>query len=114
MKVWRLQTDEGECLLGRLVDEDWSQEKEPQTAAEIFAAVWERGQTVKLTARLSLKRALVAGGRRLEIIGFQGQPEFDWLKSHGAFGELLNYQLRAFLPATAAAVAAIERIRGGR
>jgi hypothetical protein len=116
MKVWRLQTDDGERLLGRMVDADWCQENaasQPQTPDEIFAAVWEQGQTVKLTERLSLKRSLVAGQRRLEIIGFQGQQEYDWLKSHGAFGELLNYQLRAFLPATAAAVTAIERLRGG-
>jgi hypothetical protein len=116
MKVWRLQTDDGERLLGRMVDADWCQENaasQPQTPDEIFAAVWEQGQTVKLTQRLSLKQSLVAGQRRLEIVGFQGQQEYDWLKSHGAFGELLNYQLRAFLPATAAAVTAIERLRGG-
>ena len=114
MKVWRLQTDGGERLLGRMVDGGWGQENaasEPQTAAEIFAAVWEQGETMKLTERLSLKRVTVAGQRRLELTGFQGQQEYDWLKAHGAFGELINYQLRAFLPASPGASAAIEQLR---
>ena len=50
--------------------------------------------------------------RRLEIIGFQGQSEFNWLKSLGAFGEIIQWKPRVFVPTKVeVALEVIKRIR---
>ena len=65
-----------------------------------------------LTENLSLVNSLVAGQRRLEIIGFQGQSEFNWLKSLGAFGEIIQWKPRVFVPTKVeVALEVIKRIR---
>ena len=118
MKIYRLQTDDGERLLGRMVPPEVMQSVAKTfgvtcelTAPEVFQAVWERQESVQLTERLSLRTCTVAGQRRLEIIGFQGSTEYQWLKSMGVFGEYIQHRLRAFVPANEEAVEVIERIR---
>lgn len=119
MRVYRLQTDDGEQLLGRVVESGSmtkfaSQFKItcPMTDCEIFQAVYAEKQTIKLTNNLSLNNSLVAGQHRLEIVGFQGQLEFNWLKSLGAFGEIIQWKARAFIPAKAeVALGIIKKIR---
>lgn len=118
MKIYRLQTDAGERLLGRMVPPEVMQSVAETfgltcqlTAREIFHAVWERQESVRLTERLSLRSCTVAGQRRLEIVGFLGHSEYQWLKSVGAFGEYIQHRLRAFVPANEEAVEVIERIR---
>jgi hypothetical protein len=118
MKIYRLQTDAGERLLGRMVPPEVMQSVAETfgvtcklTAPEIFHAVWERQESVRLTERLSLRSCTVAGQRRLEIVGFQGSTEYQWLKSLGAFGEYIQHRLRAFVPANEEAIEVIERIR---
>jgi hypothetical protein len=118
MRIYRLQTDGGERLLGRMVPPEVMQSVAETfgmtfqlTAREIFHAVWERQESVRLTERLSLRSCTVAGQRRLEIVGFLGHSEYQWLKSVGAFGEYIQHRLRAFVPANEEAVEVIERIR---
>jgi hypothetical protein len=81
------------------------------TAREIFHAAWERQESVRLTERLSLRSCTVSGQRRLEIVGFLGHSEYQWLKSVGAFGEYIQHRLRAFVPANEEAVEVIEKVR---
>jgi len=118
MKIYRLQTDAGERLLGRMVPPEVMQSVAETfgvtcelTAPEIIHAVWERQESVRLTERLSLRSCTVAGQRRLEIVGFLGHSEYQWLKSVGAFGEYIQHRLRAFVPANEEAIEVIERIR---
>lgn len=118
MRIYRLQTDGGERLLGRMVPPEVMQSVAETfgitcqlTAREIFHAVWERQESVRLTERLSLRSCTVAGQRRLEIVGFLGHSEYQWLKSVGAFGEYIQHRLRAFVPANEEAIEVIERIR---
>jgi len=105
MRVYRLQTDEGEQLLGRVLNASVMTRFAAQfgitcsmTDEEIFQAVYHEKQKVLLTDSLSLINSLVAGQRRLEIIGFEGHSEFNLLKSLGAFGEIIHWKPRAFIP----------------
>jgi hypothetical protein len=118
MKIYRLQTDGGDRLLGRMVPPEVMQSVAETfgmtcqiTAREIFHAVWEHQESVRLTQKLSLRSCIVAGQCRLEIVGFLGHSEYQWLKSVGAFGEYIQHRLRAFVPANEEAVEVIERIR---
>lgn len=118
MRIYRLQTDGGERLLGRMVPPEVMQSVAETfgvtcqlTDREIFHAVWERRESVRLTERLSLRSCTVAGQRRLEIVGFLGHSEYQWLKSVGAFGEYIQHRLRAFVPANEEAVEVIEKVR---
>ncbi len=119
MRVYRLQTDNGEQLLGRVLlptafAKLSAQFKIPYsvTDREVFQSVYQEKQKVLLTENLSLVDSLVAGQRRLEIIGFQGQSEFNLLKSLGAFGEIIQWKPRAFIPTKVeVALEVIKKIR---
>lgn len=105
MRVYRLQTDDGEQLLGRVLDSVAMAKFSSQfaiacslTDEEVFHAVFKEKQKVNLTDRLSLVNRVVAGQPRLEIIGFEGQSEFNFLKSLGAFSEIIQWKARVFIP----------------
>ncbi len=71
-----------------------------------------RKKKVLLTENLSLVNSLVAGQSRLEIIGFQGQSEFNLLKSLGAFGEIIQWKPKAFISTKVeVALEVIKKIR---
>ena len=116
-KIYRLQTDDGERLLGRVVTAGAIDEVAARfettcrlSAAEIVEAARSGDKPVALTGDLKLQRSRVAGKRRLEIVGF-GSAELQWLKSFGVFSEFISYQLRAFVPNDESAVEIIERIK---
>jgi len=119
MRVYRLQTDEGEQLLGRVLNAFAMTRFAAQfgfacsmTEREIFQSVYHEKQKVLLTENLSLVNSLVAGQHRIEIIGFQGKSELDLLKSLGAFGEIIQWKARAFIPTKVeVALAVIKKIR---
>ncbi len=78
----------------------------------VYQSVYQEKQKVLLTKNLSLVNSLVAGQRRLEIIGFEGHSEFKFLKSLGAFGEIIQWKARAFIPTKAEiALEIIRKIR---
>ncbi len=117
LKVFRLTTDDGERLLGRMVlpfvweaiSGSFGVEYQ-LSSQEIFKSVWERGESVKLNQTLSLRASTVAGNRRLEIVNFTHQ-EFHWLKSLGAFSEMIQHRMRLFLPAAESSSQIIDKIR---
>lgn len=119
MRVYRLQTDSGEQLLGRVLVPAAFAKLSAQfgiacsiTDREVFQSVYHEKQKVLLTENLSLVNSLVARQRRLEIIGFQGQSEFNLLKSLGAFGEIIQWKPRAFIPTKVeVALEVIKKIR---
>ena len=117
MRIYRLQTNDGDKLLGRVVTAEAIAELTQSfnfdcdlTATEIVTAARNGDKPVPLQGGLKLQTSRVGGNQRLEIIGFSGQTQFDWLKSMGAFAELINYQLRAFLPNDDSAVVIVEKI----
>ena len=118
LKIFRLTTDDGERLLGRkVVPEAWEiiaplfGIEYQLSSQEIFNSVFEHGESVELNHRLKLIATTVSGKRRLEIVGFSGHREFNWLKSLGAFGEMISHRMRLFIPATNEACQIIDLIR---
>jgi predicted RNA methylase len=119
MKVYRLQTDT-EQLLGRVVESTSMPNIAAHfgiscrlTAPEIYQAVMEKRETIALSDGLLLRRCYVAGQSRLEVVGWTGQQQLEWLKAQGAFAEIINWKMRAFVPTKAeSALAFIEKIRG--
>ncbi len=122
-KIYRLQTDTGERMLGRVIPirmldatlKSLGAEgvKVTATPAEVAQQVLNGG-TARLGNGWVIKRSLVAGEPRLEIAG----PDYrfdDELERVGVFSERIAYKTRYFIPTEpAAAVAAIEGITKSR
>jgi C-terminal domain on Strawberry notch homologue len=106
-RIVRLQTDEGERLLGRIIP--------PSKLAETLKALGAEGEQGKtdpgqLLAALmgggraalangwTLKRSLVAGEHRIELVGPSSYSEGEQVKRDGVFTERINYNLRYFIP----------------
>ena len=66
---------------------------------EIVAAVLKTGRPLRVTGSgtLELKRSLVNGSQRLELIGFEAARLAEY-KAGGCFTEIIRYQTRLFVP----------------
>ena len=109
MRVYRLQTQEGERIIGRLVTRDQLMRlcgalgvdsDIEMSAADVLAAVMERGTRVHLSGGLSLRRSRVMHANRLEVTGF-GPNDLPSLKARGCFTEIIQWQTRVFVPLAA-------------
>jgi hypothetical protein len=109
--VNRIADKAGNSWLGRLVfDEHVVQlftklgidraENMPVTDIVKSAAA---GRSVDLTRPfpMTIKRSLVNGSPRIELVGAPAQ-QLAWLKSVGCFTEVIQYRTRVFLPASSA------------
>jgi hypothetical protein len=105
-RVYRLQTDAGERMLGRMVPNNQiagtldrlgaEKLKIEATPAEIAERVLN-GDRAKLANDWTIKRSIVAGQPRLELIGPDYRYE-DELKNDGVFVERIGYSRRYFIP----------------
>ncbi|SJZ31555.1 Methyltransferase domain-containing protein [Enhydrobacter aerosaccus] len=113
-RVWRLQTDDGQRVIGRQVSAAWVADavgETPQLSAEdAWTAVFERGAVLTLDDGLSLRRALVMGVRRVELDGFS-DGMLDRLKAMGLMSEIIAWKLRLFVPTGANGPAILEALR---
>ncbi|MDJ0600578.1 MAG: strawberry notch family protein [Crocosphaera sp.] len=106
IKVYRLVTDCGQTLLGRVIYaseinsiyRNFQLDSEEQlTSDQLYQIVAEEGTTINLN-RWQLKRCRVANHYRLEIFPVHSRVEVDYLRNLGAFTEMINCRLRVFLP----------------
>lgn len=105
-RVYRLQTIEGERIIGRLVS--------PEALAKIYeslgsggtpalspqdawAAVLLRAATLHLTSGMVVRRSLVAGAQRVELAGFSDH-DVEQLRALGLTSEIIAWRLRLFVP----------------
>jgi protein strawberry notch len=105
-KVYRLQTDGGERIVGRLIQTadvptlrdafnlDGAITLAPNDA---YSALLDDGRPVSLRGGLGLRISTVMGARRIELTGFS-DTEVEQLKSFGFFSEIIAWRLRLFLP----------------
>ena len=114
-RVVRLQTDDGERLIGRLVPPDWVAAALPETAVpppgetEAWAALQQPGARVQLADGLALRRVTVMNAARIELTGFtDGQVER--LKASGLFAEIIAWRLRLFVPVGEGGSAVLSRL----
>ena len=121
VQVIRIAADDGRSLLGREIPAaalgelgaklglDLSLDVPP---AELAASVLRSGKPLPFRGveELVLKRSLVNGNQRLELVGF-APARLAWYKSQGCFTEIIRYQTRLFVPVEGAADV-LERLAG--
>jgi len=105
MRVYRLQTDSGERVIGRLVSPAWvAQAADAETptigATDAWAALLDGRTVLALQEGLQLRRARVMGEFRVELTGFT-DGMVDRLKAMGLMSEIIAWKLRLFVPTAA-------------
>jgi len=114
-RVYRLQTDDGQRLIGRRVSPAWvattlATEDAPRlAAAEVHAMVLEGKTLVRLADGLELHRSRLMGANRIELSGFS-EAQKDRLKADGLFSEIISWKLRLFCPVDASGIAVLDRL----
>jgi hypothetical protein len=113
-RVYRLQTDAGERIIGRKVSPAWvatalATDAPRLTPANAFAALLEGRTVLDLAEGLQLRRVRIMGANRIELSGFDDTMR-DRLKAYGLFPEIISWKLRLFVPADAAGVAVLARV----
>ena len=106
MRIYRLQTEDGERAIGRMVTQDQLANVYAAlgldctvelTATEIFDAVLERGQSLPLSGGLTLRRSRVMSAYRLELAGYNAAA-LESYKAMGCFTEIISWATRLFVP----------------
>ncbi|MBR0735149.1 strawberry notch family protein [Bradyrhizobium japonicum] len=113
-RVYRLQTDTGERIIGRKVSAAWvanvvSTEAPALTPDAAFAAVMEGRTVLDLAEGLQLRRVRVMGACRIELSGFNDTMR-DRLRAYGLFGEIISWKLRMFVPTDASGVGILTKV----
>jgi hypothetical protein len=105
-KVYRLQTDDRERIVGRLLHAtdvptlcdafnlDGAITLSPN---DVLSGLLDDGRPVSLRGGLGLRVSTVMNAKRIELTGFS-DTEVDQLKSFGFFSEIIAWRLRLFLP----------------
>ncbi|MGL5445982.1 MAG: strawberry notch-like NTP hydrolase domain-containing protein [Rhabdaerophilum sp.] len=104
-RVYRLQTDCGQRLIGRLVSpasaaalkETLLSEAPALSAPEAADTIIRDNTGLILRDGLTLKRSLVMGRHRIEFVGFS-DLDVQRLKSLGLISEIIAWKLRLFVP----------------
>ncbi|MBW4093289.1 MAG: methylase, partial [Proteobacteria bacterium] len=108
LRVYRLQTDDGERVIGRLISPATMGEvcralglDDAPTLApnEAWSAVLADGAVLHLAGGLTVRRATVMGAPRVELAGFT-DGAVDQFKAMGLTSEIIAWRLRLFIPVT--------------
>ena len=107
-RVYRLQTDAGERIIGRKVSPAWvatalATDTPALTAESAFAALMDGRTVLDLAEGLQLRRVRVMGANRIELSGFTDTMR-DRLKAYGLFHEIISWKLRMFVPTDASGI----------
>jgi predicted RNA methylase len=113
-RVYRLQTDAGERIIGRRVSAAWvavaaSTGSSSLSPDDAHAALLEGRTILELRDGLQLRRARVMGTNRIELCGFDDTMR-DRLVADGLFHEIISWKLRMFVPTDAAGVAVLDKL----
>ena len=101
-RVYRLQADDGERVIGRLVSPAWIADAlgaaAPAVApADAWTAVLAKGAALQLADGLTVRRSSVMHANRVELTGFT-DGMVDRLKAMGLVSEIISWRLRLFVP----------------
>ena len=113
-RVYRLQTDEGERIIGRRVSPAWAAGAlatgaPSLTAGDAFTALLDGKTILDLTEGLQLRRSRVMGVNRIELSGFTDTMR-DRLSAYGLFHEIISWKLRMFVPTDAAGPEVLAKV----
>ena len=113
-RVYRLQTDSGERIIGRKVSSAWvASALEAGTSTlspdAAFIALMDGKTILDLAEGLQLRRARVMGTHRIELSGFTDVMR-DRLRAYGLFSEIISWKLRFFVPVDATGSAILAKV----
>ncbi|MER8844370.1 strawberry notch family protein [Mesorhizobium australicum] len=113
-RVYRLQTDEGERLIGRRVSPAWAANASATKVVALspeqaFTALMDGRTILELAEDLQLRRSRVMGAWRIELSGFTDTMR-ERLTAYGLFHEIISWKLRMFVPIDANGLAVLERV----
>ena len=113
-RVYRLQTDTGERIIGRRVSPAWvatalDADNPSLSADNAFAALMDGKTILDLSEGLQLRRVRVMGANRIELTGFTDQMR-DRLSAYGLFHEIISWKLRMFVPTDTSGVAILAKV----
>ena len=113
-RVYRLQTDAGERIIGRKVSPAWAANATKTGTASVtpddaFAALMEGRTILDLAEGLQLRRVRVMGTNRIELSGFTDMMR-DRLRAYGLFHEIISWKLRMFVPVDASGPTVLGKV----
>ena len=113
-RVYRLQTDAGERIIGRRVSPAWAANAVTTGAASLtpeqaFTALMDGRTILDLTEGLQLRRVRVMNAQRLELTGFT-EAMRDRLRAYGLFSEIITWKLRFFVAADTTGAAVLAKL----
>ncbi|WP_140846780.1 strawberry notch-like NTP hydrolase domain-containing protein [Paracoccus sp. FO-3] len=113
-RIYRLQTDEGERIIGRRVSPAWAANATTTgitalSPEQAHAALTEGRTILDLEEGLQLRRSRVMGAWRIELSGFDDRMR-QQLTAFGLFHEIISWKLRMFVPADASGIPVLARI----
>ena len=113
-RVYRLQTDDGERIIGRRVSPAWvagalALGSASLTPVEAQSALLDGKTILDLVEGLQLRRSRVMGVNRIELSGFS-EAQKDRLKADGLFTEIISWKLRMFVPVGSDGIAILARV----
>jgi predicted RNA methylase len=113
-RVYRLQTDAGERIIGRKVSAAWvaitlAVGARALTPEGAFAALMDGRTVLDLAEGLQLRRVRVMGANRIELSGLTDTMR-DRLKAYGLFHEIISWKLRMFVPTDASGVGVLGKV----
>ena len=113
-RVYRLQTDTGERIIGRRASPAWvataiETSVVTLTPGAALAALLDGKTVLDLAEGLQLRRVRVMGANRIELTGFT-EAMRDRLRAYGLFHEIISWKLRMFVPIDAGGVAVLAKV----
>jgi len=113
-RVYRLQTDDGESIIGRRVSPGWAANAcvsgaTSLTPHEAFSALMEGRTVLNLAEDLQLRRVRVMGAHHIELSGFTDTMR-ERLLAYGLFSEIISWKLRMFAPTKETGAAVLARV----
>jgi hypothetical protein len=113
-RVYRLQTNDGERVIGRRVSPAWvagalATDRSTLTPQDAFSALMDGRTVLDLAEGLQLRRVRAMGAYRIELLGFS-EAMRSRLTAYGLFHEIISWKLRMFVPTDAAGPTVIARL----
>jgi predicted RNA methylase len=113
-RVYRLQTDEGERIVGRRVSPAWvattlGEDRPTLSAAEAWPMLLSGEVGLQLAEGQTVARARAMNLVRIELTGFSDLA-VDRLKAMGLISEIVSWKLRLFVPTGAAGPDVLARL----
>lgn len=117
-RVYRLETDEGERIVGRMITpanltmlcRNFGIEQTTVISPEqAWKSLLDGSSIIGLAGDMTLRRVRVMNDYRVELAGFSDGMR-DWLKAIGLFSEMISWKLRFFVPVNAEGPAILAKL----